>query len=125
MSLDDLKQLRKQDRSEHKEDNDAEIVQEEKWSNRIASQGPWDPLNDLGFSLDGSPSLPMPVKITAPADFEPFFEHIRTGGTHADNGSTIGRMGNEQAYDVELLEFPRGVIYADQRMGKLSRICSC
>lgn len=118
ISLTELKALRNSERAQRKEELEAKISQQSSWPQKIAAQGPWDPVRDSGFSLDGPPSLPMPVKITDTAEFEPFFDHIKANGSYMDAGTRLGEKSNEQAYDVETLEFPRGVLYEDGRMGK-------
>lgn len=87
------------------------------WAHRIAAQGPWDPETDKEFSLNGPPSQPMPVLITAPEEFRPFFEHLAHDGSHRlPDKQGLGRRGLEPANNIDLLEFPRGVLYADRRM---------
>lgn len=89
------------------------------WNKRIIKQGPWDPSADP-LSLNGAPSLPMPVKIADHETLEPFFEHLALGGTEAKTSTT--RAQNEAVeieepyYKVKSLEFEKGVVYSDRRM---------
>ncbi|KAF2010158.1 RNI-like protein [Aaosphaeria arxii CBS 175.79] len=89
------------------------------WRHRIIEQGPWDPLKDP-VSLDGSPSLPMPVQISEPKTLKPFFDHLRVGGTEKQASSTTATESSsriqEPHYEVDALEFERGVVYSDRRM---------
>ncbi|KAH7116163.1 hypothetical protein B0J11DRAFT_539378 [Dendryphion nanum] len=89
------------------------------WGLRIMNQGPWDPIHDP-VSLNGAPSLPMPVQIAEPSTLEPFFEHLRRGGTE-DISSSIRAADDaiemeEEWYGTKSLEFEKGVVYADRRM---------
>jgi Ran GTPase-activating protein (RanGAP) involved in mRNA processing and transport len=86
------------------------------WDKRILKQGPWDPVHDP-VSLNGAPSLPMPVKIADPETLAPFFEHVSLNGTEeklsaAEEGIEI----EEPYYNVKSLEFEKGVLYSDRRM---------
>ncbi|KAJ4368472.1 hypothetical protein N0V83_006829 [Neocucurbitaria cava] len=88
------------------------------WAPRIRKQGAWDPAQDP-VSLKGAASLPMPVEIADPDTLAPFFQHLSLGG-NVMKGSTI--YGDEAIeieepyYNVECLEFEKGVVYSDNRM---------
>lgn len=89
------------------------------WGKRILKQGPWDPVADP-VSLDGAPSLPMPVKIAEHETLLPFFEHLALGGTE-EKASTARSVEDaveieEPFYGIKSLEFEKGVIYSDHRM---------
>lgn len=98
------------------------------WRRRVAKQGPWDPAGDATFSLDGAPSQPMPVQISDTEDFLPFFAHLKGNGQHVLSSALAANPGDqpqidcsiststEPYYHTPFLEFPRGVLYADQRM---------
>lgn len=88
------------------------------WAPRIRKQGAWDPMQDPA-SLEGAVSLPMPVKIADPQSLAPFFQHLSLGGNvmkdstiHGDEAIEI----QEPYYNVESLEFEKGVVYSDSRM---------
>ncbi|KAF2682300.1 RNI-like protein [Lentithecium fluviatile CBS 122367] len=89
------------------------------WDKRILKQGPWDPVTNP-MSLDGAPSLPMPVKIANPSTLAPFFEHLSLNGTEEKSSSTRaaeeGIEIEEPYYNVKSLEFEKGVLYSDGRM---------
>lgn len=89
------------------------------WGKRILKQGPWDPLIDP-VSLGGAPSLPMPVTIAEPLTLEPFFDHLRLGGTEQSLSSARGVEdaieAEEPYYGTKTLEFEKGVVYSDRRM---------
>ena len=73
------------------------------------------------LSLEGAPSLPMPVEQSDKESLAPFFAHLRNGGTHEHNGeasaaSNKATTGTEPYYDTELIEFNKGVLYADGRI---------
>lgn len=90
------------------------------WVKRISKQGPWDEDKDP-LSLGGAPSLPMPVEVSDPDSLAPFFAHLRNGGTHEPVSTTSSSNGNsttgtEPYYDTELIEFEKGVLYADGRV---------
>jgi Ran GTPase-activating protein (RanGAP) involved in mRNA processing and transport len=88
------------------------------WDKRILKQGPWDPVNDP-MSLDGAPSLPMPVKIANPETLAPFFEHLSLNGTEEKSSTRAAEEGieiEEPYYNVKSLEFEKGVVYSDRRM---------
>jgi len=89
------------------------------WDKRILKQGPWDPVSDP-MSLDGAPSLPMPVKIANPDTLAPFFEHLSLNGTEEKSSSIRaaeeGIEIEEPYYNVKSLEFEKGVLYSDRRM---------
>lgn len=89
------------------------------WEVRVRKQGLWNSVDDP-LSLCGAPAVPMPVKISDHDSLEPFFEHLRTGGTQLRT-STARAMEdaveiNEPGYDTQTLEFQKGVVYADGRM---------
>jgi hypothetical protein len=90
------------------------------WRKRIVNQqGPWNEVEDP-LSLNGAPSLPMPVQISDPESLAPFFAHLRNAGTHRPSDKATqdqsGQPGAEPYYDVELLEFEKGVLYSDGRV---------
>lgn len=88
------------------------------WIKRIAKQGPWDEAADP-LSLDGAPSLPMPVEQSDPESLAPFFAHLARNGTHersSQNFEDAGHGGVEPYYNTELIEFEKGVLYADGRV---------
>ncbi|KAK7036417.1 hypothetical protein VNI00_011614 [Paramarasmius palmivorus] len=85
------------------------------WRKRIIQQGPWDEVNDP-LSLGGASSLPMPVQIGTKEDFAPFFSHLRLGGDDSLLDGEDGEIGVEPYYDIHMIEFDRGVLYADRRM---------
>ena len=86
------------------------------WIKRISKQGPWNPTTDP-LSLAGAPSLPMPVEQSDKDSLAPFFAHLRNGGTHErDQEGNTGAAGIEPYYNTELIEFEKGVLYADGRI---------
>ena len=90
------------------------------WRKRIShQQGPWNEIEDP-LPLSGAPALPMPVQISDPESLAPFFAHLRNAGTHQPSDKAgqdqKGEAGAEPYYDVELLEFEKGVLYSDGRM---------
>ena len=90
------------------------------WIKRISKQGPWDEVADP-LSLAGAPSLPMPVEQSDKDSLAPFFTHLRNGGTHERNSTAsqedvVGASGIEPYYNTELIEFKKGVLYADGRI---------
>lgn len=105
-----------------KRKRDHEIVtarnEMKKWSMRVLKQGEWDPATDL-WPLTGAPSLPMPVEIAEPQTLEPFFEHLRLGGTD-ELSSTVrtkeATRVEEENTGTQTLAFPKGIVYSDRRM---------
>lgn len=90
------------------------------WVKRILKQqGPWNELEDP-LSLNGASSVPMPVEISDPESLAPFLAHLRNKGTHQALGTTKsdqkGELGTEPYYDVEFIEFEKGVLYSDGRV---------
>ena len=86
------------------------------WIKRISKQGPWNSATD-SLSLAGAPSLPMPVEQSDKDSLAPFFAHLRNGGTHErDQNDVVGESGIEPYYNTELIEFEKGVLYADGRI---------
>lgn len=88
------------------------------WIKRIATQGPWDEANDP-LSQNGAPSLPMPVEVSDKDSLAPFFAHLRGNGTHQPSSSSKSgefTTGVEPFYDIDLIEFGKGVLYADGRI---------
>ncbi|KAF2473616.1 RNI-like protein [Lindgomyces ingoldianus] len=89
------------------------------WNEKILKQGPWDPIEDP-VSLSGAPSLPMPVQIAERETLEPFFEHLRLGGTEEKTSTPRGIEDaievEEPHYGTKTLEFENGVVYSDRRM---------
>lgn len=80
------------------------------WTDRIRAQGPWDEVKDT-LSLKGAPALPMPVTVSSEDTLNPFFQHLRKGGTYDD-----GKAGNEEYYKIEMGEWEKGILYKDGRM---------
>lgn len=90
------------------------------WIKRILrQQGPWNELEDP-LSLNGASSLPMPVEVSNPESLAPFFAHLRNKGTHQvldiEKKDHKGEPGTEPYYDVEFIEFEKGVLYSDGRI---------
>jgi hypothetical protein len=89
------------------------------WIKRILKQnGPWNETKDP-LPLTGAPSLPMPVEVSDPESLAPFFAHLRNNGTHQVSDSAAhqtGESGTEPYYDVEYIEFEKGVLYSDGRV---------
>ncbi|KAF2829002.1 leucine rich repeat protein [Ophiobolus disseminans] len=88
------------------------------WAPRIIKQGAWDPISDP-VSLDGAPSLPMPVEFAEPESLAPFLQHLAVNGkvpnvSTIDNGTTVSIT--EPYYQTPAIEFERGVEYSDGRM---------
>ena len=84
------------------------------WIKRISEQGPWNPTTDP-LSLAGAPSLPMPVEQSDKESLTRFFSHLRHDGTN-DQIDSNGHPGVEPYYNTSLLEFEKGVLYADGRV---------
>lgn len=90
------------------------------WNKRILKQrGPWNEVEDP-LSLEGAPSLPMPVEVSNPESLAPFFAHLRNNGTHEHSATPDthkeGKPGAEPYYNVELIEFEKGALYSDGRV---------
>ncbi|KAK3706710.1 hypothetical protein LTR37_012554 [Vermiconidia calcicola] len=87
------------------------------WVKRISKQGPWAEINDP-LSTKGAPSLPMPVEQSDRESLAPLFAHLRNDGTHQLTGdsSQAGSASIEPYYNTELIEFEKGVLYADGRI---------
>ncbi|KAF9338133.1 hypothetical protein BG006_010243 [Podila minutissima] len=90
------------------------------WTNRIRSQGPWDP-EKKPVSLGGVRAIPMPVKVAEEEHLTPFLAHLSRNGTHLldkDNKDAVELNDGkgEPYYGVKGAEFPKGVIYEDGRM---------
>lgn len=85
------------------------------WVKRIERQGPWDEVNDP-LSRKGAPSLPMPVEVSDKESLAPFFAHLINGGTHERTDHNHSQAGVEPYYNTELIEFEKGVLYADGRV---------
>jgi hypothetical protein len=90
------------------------------WIKRILKQnGPWNPAEDP-LSYKGSLSTPMPVELSDPESLAPFFAHLRNNGTHQAPTSTAidlkGESGAEPYYNVDYIEFEKGVLYSDGRI---------
>lgn len=93
--------------------------EERDWRLAIQRQGLWQPMSQP-ISLDGPPSLPMPVEIASAESLKPFFTHLRNNGT-ADPDTIVDTRRlfkeiTEPYYGTAALEFPRGVVYEDGRM---------
>ncbi|KAF4555439.1 Hypothetical protein D9617_2g053980 [Elsinoe fawcettii] len=84
------------------------------WSKRLVSQGPWDELVDP-ISYDGPRALPMPVELSDIQSLQPFFKHLAEDGDD-HTYSHHGQYGIEQHQDVHMLEYEKGVLYSDGRM---------
>ena len=56
----------------------------------------------------------MPVEQSDEDSLAPFFAHLRNGGTH--ERTYDGASGVEPYYNTELIEFEKGVLYADGRV---------
>ncbi|KAM0717740.1 hypothetical protein Q7P37_007592 [Cladosporium fusiforme] len=90
------------------------------WIRRILKQqGPWNATEDP-LPLTGASSLPMPVEISDPESLAPFFAHLRNNGTHQPShvatSDPVGEPGTEPYYDIELIEFEKGILYSDGRI---------
>ena len=85
------------------------------FAKRIQKQGPWDPVKDP-LPLTGASSLPMPVEVSDKESLAPFFAHLRDNGTHQVSENGEGSAGIEPYYNVELIEFEKGVLYSDGRV---------
>ena len=86
------------------------------WIKRIAVQGPWDEANDQ-LTPSGAPSLPMPVEVSDKDSLAPFLTHLRDNGRcQPISSSKVFTTGVEPFYDIDLIEFQRGVLYADGRI---------
>lgn len=84
-----------------------------KWYSRVLKQGPWIE-NEDPISYDGTSALPMPVEVSDKESLAPFFAHLRSGGVCESAKGGIG--GVEPHYNVEMVEFGKGVLYADGRV---------
>jgi hypothetical protein len=108
---------------QHRKDTVAkatEYNEKHNWLKRILKQnGPWDPTKD-SLSYKGAPSTPMPVEVSDPKSLAPFFTHLRNNGTHQVPDSTAtdlkGESGAEPYYNVDYIEFEKGVLYSDGRI---------
>lgn len=69
----------------------------------------------------------MPVKVAEAGEFEPMFAHLKGNGCHERHPATQKPSGMEamiqgipgiesESTQVPMLEFPKGVIYSDQRL---------
>lgn len=89
------------------------------WIKLVSKQGPWDEVNDP-LALSGAPSLPMPVDQSDKESLAPFFAHLALDGTHEPAstpvGSANGVSGFEPYHETGLIEFEKGVLYADGRI---------
>lgn len=97
-----------------------EYNEKHNWIKRILKQnGPWNEVEDP-LSLNGAPSIPMPVEVSDPESLAPFFAHLRNNGTHqiSDEAATeqTGESRAEPYYNVEYIEFEKGVLYSDGRI---------
>ncbi|KAJ7589596.1 hypothetical protein C8J56DRAFT_939043 [Mycena floridula] len=80
------------------------------WRQKIAAMGPWDAAIDP-LSLEGPPSLPMPVKISDMDSLQPFFDYLSSNSSFEHEGGK-----QEPYYATDMLEFNKGVVYVDGRM---------
>lgn len=85
----------------------------ETWRSRIQAQGAWDELNDP-VSSHGAISLPMPVDQASKDSLAPFFKHLQSDGAISADSKAV--LGNELGTDMQLVEYPKGVLYADGRV---------
>lgn len=89
------------------------------WIRAISNQVPWDEVDDP-LSLNGAAALPMPVFQSDKASLAPFFAHLSLDGTHGSGSTSVsnikGTAGVEPFYNTELIEFEKGVLYADGRI---------
>lgn len=97
-----------------------EYNEKHNWIKRILKQnGPWNELEDP-LSLNGAPSIPMPVEVSDPESLAPFFAHLRNNGTHQiSNSAEADQQGESRAepyYNVKYIEFEKGVLYSDGRI---------
>ncbi|KAI6780736.1 uncharacterized protein J7T54_001044 [Emericellopsis cladophorae] len=90
-------------------------VQAPVWSSRITAQGPWDPAVKP-ISLNGVSAIPMPVEVAQGEDLKPFLGHLRRNGTADVLENDQARVLEEPYYNVQALEFNKGVLYDDGRM---------
>ena len=81
---------------------------------RVRQQGPYDPEK---HDFKTPAAVPMPVKVATKDDLKPFFDYLKSDiPFQKPQTEEEGAIGLEPNYAVELLEFNRGVIYADHRM---------
>jgi NLR family CARD domain-containing protein 3 len=100
--------------------NATESNEKHNWIKRILKQnGPWNPTEDT-LSYKGAPSIPMPVEVSDPESLAPFFAHLRNNGTHQVSNPAAadlkGESGAEPYYNVDYIEFEKGVLYSDGRI---------
>ena len=92
-----------------------ELENNETWSKRIRSQGPWDETKDLW--TEAVPAQPMPVTISDRESLSDIFSHLSLGGELTPSlDAQILTTGNESYYEVETLEFEKGIVYKDGRL---------
>ncbi|PNS18635.1 Ran GTPase-activating protein 1 [Sphaceloma murrayae] len=109
--------------SEHSQRDTAEaaaVRDISNWSRRILEQGPWDETNDP-ISLAGPPALPMPVELSDLQTLTPFFEHLKQDLTVWDPLDG-GHQAAEPYYKIHLLEYQKGVLYADGRLDLCKKV---
>ena len=96
----------------------------DKWKTRVSKQGPWNQ-KCTPKMLSGTPALPMPIQISAPSSLAPFFHHLECNGStsilpdgsHKQySGASQATLGKEPNHDIPIIEYEKGVIYADRRM---------
>lgn len=96
-----------------------------KWRSKIKKQGVWMPVDDPISSL-GPLACPMPVLISSPESLEPFFLHLQIGGSDDIESTAIGKdlayATTEPPYGTNMLEFEKGVLYADGRMDLCKKV---
>ncbi|KAM0704718.1 hypothetical protein Q7P35_007504 [Cladosporium inversicolor] len=108
---------------QQRRDNIAKVTEDNEkhnWIKRILKQnGPWNPTEDP-LSYKGAPSTPMPVEVSDPESLAPFFAHLRNNGTHHVSNPTgsdpKGESGAEPCYNVDYIEFEKGVLYSEGRI---------
>ncbi|KAG7091130.1 hypothetical protein E1B28_010184 [Marasmius oreades] len=113
----DIVELRRYIQNQRKADMEAVIARKASkgWRRRIEQLGPWDEINDP-LSLEGPSSLSMPVQVGDQEEFAPFFTHLKIGGDDNVITGEEAEMKEEPYYRTHMIEFNRGVLYADHRM---------
>ena len=81
---------------------------------RVKQQGPFDPKK---HDFKTPAAVPMPVKVATKDDLKPFFDYLKSDRPfQKPQTEDEGAVGLEPNYAVEMLEFNKGVVYADHRM---------
>ena len=92
------------------------FLADSKIKSKMLEQGPWDESCEDILSVS---ALPMPVEISDAESLHPFFSHIEKfngPNTDWDRITTGVNISKEPAEDTDMIEFPKGVLYADGRM---------